>query len=179
MIGFLGLLVIPHPRYPGLTYAFLFPIPIGVYAAVITLVSWVANNLAPTSKRACGLAVSIMMGNFGGAIGSNIYLTQEAPRYWTGYGVSVACAALAIICTFILRWAYKRENEKRDQMSEEEIRAKYSERKCTDKAVCSSEVLLTCYRRASGDGRQVTSIQICVLIARRPSQVYSESIGGE
>ncbi|KIV81005.1 hypothetical protein PV11_08459 [Exophiala sideris] len=127
MMGFLGLLVIPHPKYPGLTYAFLFPITIGVYPAVITLVSWVANNLAPTSKRACGLAVSIMMGNFGGAIGSNIYLTREAPHYWTGYGVSLTCSALAIICTFILRWAYKRENEKRDQMSEEEIRAKYSE----------------------------------------------------
>jgi predicted MFS family arabinose efflux permease len=143
MIGFLGLLIIPHPKLPGLTYAFLFPITIGVYPAVITLVSWVANNLAPTSKRACGLAVSIMMGNFGGAIGSNIYLTQEAPRYWTGYGVSLACSVLAIICTFILRWAYKRENEKRDQMSEEEIRAKYSERKCAAKPGCS-ETLLTC-----------------------------------
>jgi phosphotransferase system glucose/maltose/N-acetylglucosamine-specific IIC component len=122
----LALLVIPHPKWPGLTYAFLFPITIGVYPAVITLVSWVANNIAPTSKRVCGLALSIMMGNFGGAIGSNIYLVQEAPRYWTGYGVSTACCALAIVSTFILRWAYKRENWKRDQISEDEVRAKYS-----------------------------------------------------
>jgi MFS family permease len=127
LVGFLALLVIPHPKLPGLTYAFLFPITIGVYPAVITLVSWIANNIAPTSKRACGLAMSIMMGNFGGAIGSNIYLAQEAPRYWTGYGVSIACCALAIVSTFVLRWAYKRENWKRDQISEEEVRATYTE----------------------------------------------------
>ncbi|OAG36485.1 hypothetical protein AYO21_09292 [Fonsecaea monophora] len=132
MVGFLALLVIPHPKLPGLTYAFLFPITIGVYPAVITLVSWVANNLAPTSKRACGLAVSIMMGNFGGAIGSNIYLAQEAPRYWTGYGVSTACCALAIASTFVLRWAYKRENTKRDQISEEEVRSMYTEEMLLD-----------------------------------------------
>ncbi|EXJ77837.1 hypothetical protein A1O3_08996 [Capronia epimyces CBS 606.96] len=132
LIGFLGLLAIPHPKLPGLTYAFLFPITIGVYPAVITLVSWVANNIAPTSKRAIGLAMSIMMGNFGGAIGSNIYLRQEAPRYWTGYGVSIACSALAIASTFILKWAYQRENRKRDQLSEEEVRAKYTEAELLD-----------------------------------------------
>lgn len=129
LVGYLALLAIPHPKYPGLTYAFLFPITIGVYPAVISLVSWVANNLAPSSKRACGLALSIMMGNFGGAIGSNIYLSHEAPHYWTGYGVSLACTTLAITTTFVLRWAYKRENGKRDLISEEEVRQKYTEGK--------------------------------------------------
>jgi predicted MFS family arabinose efflux permease len=127
LIGFLALLVIPHPKLPGLNYAFLFPITIGVYPAVIGLVSWIANNIAPTSKRAVGLALSIMLGNFGGAIGSNIYLAQEAPRYWTGYGVSLSVCTLAIVSTLVLRWAYKRENTIRDRLSEEEIRAKYTQ----------------------------------------------------
>ena len=45
-IGFLALLVIPHPKLPGLTYAFLFFIPAGLYPALISLLSWIGNNLA-------------------------------------------------------------------------------------------------------------------------------------
>lgn len=118
---------IPHPRYPGLTYAFLFTIPAGVYPAVISLVSWVSNNLSPTWKRSVGIAMSIMLGNLGGTVGSNIYLAHEAPHYRTGYSVSLVCLALAIICTFVLRFAYDRANKQRDKMSPEEIRAKYTE----------------------------------------------------
>ncbi|KAJ4228773.1 hypothetical protein NW757_014112 [Fusarium falciforme] len=127
LAGAIGLLAIPHPRYPGLTYAFLFTLPAGMYPAVISLVSWISNNLSPTWKRATGIAINIMMGNLGGMIGSNIYMAEEAPRYRTGYGVSVACLALAIFCTFVLRFAYDRENKKRDLMSEEEIRARYTQ----------------------------------------------------
>lgn len=129
LIGFLALIVIPHPRYPGLTYAFLFLIPAGCSPGVITLVSWVANNVAPTSKRATGLAMAFTMGNLGGAVGSNIYLEAESPRYWTGYGVSFACTSIAIVAVFILRWVYKRENARRDRMTEQEVRAKYTEGK--------------------------------------------------
>lgn len=34
----IALLAIPHPRLPGLTYAFLFGIPAGVYPPLIALV---------------------------------------------------------------------------------------------------------------------------------------------
>ncbi|KAF7557438.1 hypothetical protein G7Z17_g748 [Cylindrodendrum hubeiense] len=127
LVGAIGLLAIPHPRYPGLTYAFLFTFPAGMYPAVISLVSWMSNNLSPTWKRATGIGINIMMGNLGGMIGSNIYMAEEAPGYRTGYGVSLACLTLAIFCTLVLRFAYNRENKKRDKMSMEEIRAKYTE----------------------------------------------------
>lgn len=129
LIGFVGLLCVPHPKYPGLTYFFLFFIPAGCNPGVITLVTWVANNLAPTSKRACGIAMSIMMANLGGAVGANIYLEKQKPRYYAGYGASLGFVVIAILCTFVLRWAYKRENERRDRMTEEEIKAKYTEGK--------------------------------------------------
>jgi len=72
--AFIALLAIPHPRYPGLTYAFLFAIPAGVYPPIIGILSWVGNNLAPTWKRSVGMALLISIGNLGGAIGSNIFL---------------------------------------------------------------------------------------------------------
>jgi len=53
--GFVALLAIPHPKYPGLTYAILFTIPAGVYPPIIGAISWVGNNLSPTWKRSVGM----------------------------------------------------------------------------------------------------------------------------
>lgn len=73
--------------------------------------------------------MSIMLGNMGGLVGSNIYLEREAPSYWSGYGVSAACLATAIVCTFVLRYVWARANAVRDNMSEVEIRSRYTDRK--------------------------------------------------
>ncbi|KAK5173938.1 uncharacterized protein LTR77_002619 [Saxophila tyrrhenica] len=126
-IGFIGLLATPQARLPGLTYAFLFPVTAGCYPGVITVVSWAANNLAPSSKRAAGLGLSLTLANAGGIVGSNIFLAKEAPRYWTGYGLCMAFISIAIASALFLRFTLKRENHKRDQYSEEEIREKYTE----------------------------------------------------
>ena len=65
----------------------------------------------------------------GGAIGSNIFIARQAPHYWLGYGLALGMVTAAIISTFVLRIAYGMLNKKRDQISEEEIRAKYTEGK--------------------------------------------------
>lgn len=129
--GFIAQLAIPHPKYPGLTYGFLFPVAGGLYCPFIILVSWIGNSLAPSSKRAIGMALLISVGNMGGIMGSNIYLDREKPKYRTGFGVSLAMCVAAIIMTFVLRWAYNRENTKRAALlaehGEAAIRARYSD----------------------------------------------------
>lgn len=132
LIGFIGLISVPHPKLPGLTYGLLFLIPIGVYPPIVALISWVSNNLSPTWVRAVGMAVLITGGNFGGAIGSNIFLQQQKPRYWLGYGFSIAILTTAIILTFVLRWVYLRTNKARDAMDVNEIRARYTEEELRD-----------------------------------------------
>jgi hypothetical protein len=131
IVGFIAQLAIPHPAYPGLTYGFLFPVAAGLYCPFTCLVSWVANSLAPSSKRAVGMALLISVGNMGGIMGSNIYLAREKPKYTTGFAASLAMCVAAIIMTFVLRWAYAKENRKRDQMiqehGEEAIRARYTD----------------------------------------------------
>jgi MFS family permease len=39
--AFIAQLSIPHPKYPGLTYGFLFPVAAGLYCPFIALVSWI------------------------------------------------------------------------------------------------------------------------------------------
>lgn len=42
------------------------------------------NNLAGQYKRALGMGMLIGIGNFSGAIASNLYLAKDAPRYVFG-----------------------------------------------------------------------------------------------
>lgn len=127
-IGMIGLLAIPHPKLPGLTYAFLFCVPAGTYPPLIGLVSWFGNNLAPSWKRAVGMALLICMGNLGGAVGSNIYLEKQRPHYYLGFGFGLGISLAAIGATVVLKFEYERLNREKEAMgTEEEIRARFSE----------------------------------------------------
>lgn len=48
------------------------------------------NNLAPSWKRAVGMAFVNSGGNLGGLVGSNIFLESQAPTYPLGYGLCVS-----------------------------------------------------------------------------------------
>lgn len=89
--------------------------------------AWTISNLAGPTKRAQGIAYMICMGNVGGIIGSYIYIEEESPTYTTGFSVSLTFAALGVLACFALEFLYWRINQARDEMSEDEVRAKYSE----------------------------------------------------
>lgn len=69
-------------------------------------------------------------------MGSNIYLAREAPKYPTGFGVSLATLCLGISAAIVLRFAFARENKRRrdllEQLGEEGVRAQYSEQELLD-----------------------------------------------
>ena len=134
--GFIGQLAIPHTRLHGLTYGFLFPVAAGLYCPFICIVCWTANNLAPSSKRAVGMALLISVGNFGGIAGSNIYLASQAPKYPAGFGTGLGISLCAIAMAFFLRKTFQKENARKrailDAEGEEAFRARYSEQEMLD-----------------------------------------------
>lgn len=130
--GFIGMLVSRrYPDIPGVSYFFLFLVAAGLYCPFICIVCLIGNNLAPSSKRAVGMALLISMGNLGGIAGSNIFLAAQAPRYPTGFGTGLGMCCAAVIMAYVLRRAFARENAKRDRLLQEEgeeaIRARYTE----------------------------------------------------
>jgi len=100
---------------------------IGLYPISPGSSSWISNNLAGTAKRALGLGYIAMIGNLGGIVSSYIFIQSEAPAYPTGFGTSLAFAVMGIIAATTLDLIYMRINKKRDQMSEAEVREKYTE----------------------------------------------------
>ncbi|KAJ6016122.1 hypothetical protein N7540_010713 [Penicillium herquei] len=131
IIGFIAELALPQDRLFGVTYLFLFFIAIGIYGPFVCIMCLCANNLAPSSKRAVGLALLVTIGNFGGFIGSNIFLQSQAPKYPAGFGTCLGILIISTGSTIALRVALQMENKRRDEFmidkSAENVRAQYTD----------------------------------------------------
>ncbi|KII83239.1 hypothetical protein PLICRDRAFT_47390 [Plicaturopsis crispa FD-325 SS-3] len=99
----------------GAKYFGTFFVVAGSYAAFPGVVSWLGNNLSGQYKRGVGMAVQIGIGNFGGAIASNIYRTQDAPRYVVGHGIELMFVGIGLVCVPAAMIAYARINARRDR----------------------------------------------------------------
>lgn len=136
VVGLIGELATPHPQLPGVTYFFLFLVAGGFFCPLTCTVTFVANNSAPSSKRAVAMAILISVGNMGGICGSNIFLSRQAPRYTIGYAVCLAISVAGIIAAYILRLAYARENKKKALLLQtegpENVRARYTSQELVD-----------------------------------------------
>ncbi|KIK93186.1 hypothetical protein PAXRUDRAFT_829222 [Paxillus rubicundulus Ve08.2h10] len=77
-------------------------------------ITWLANNLGGKYKRATGMAVQVTVGNMGGAFASNIYRSQDAPRYLLGDGLEMMFIGMGLIAGLIAVLIYKRINSQRD-----------------------------------------------------------------
>ncbi|KAL5514525.1 hypothetical protein ACEPAG_1841 [Sanghuangporus baumii] len=85
----------------------------GSYAAFPGVVAWLGNNLAGQYKRGVGMALHIGIGNFSGAIASNIYRTRDAPRYILGHGIALMFVGIGLVAAPSLIFLYTGINAKR------------------------------------------------------------------
>lgn len=99
---------------------------IGIYPIQAAAASWNANNIAPAARRAIGIALMNCVGNVGGIVGSFMYLESEKPKYYTGFGLSLAFGATGVIVALLLEWSYKYANAQKAKIADE-ARAKYTE----------------------------------------------------
>ncbi|KAF7164714.1 hypothetical protein CNMCM6106_001126 [Aspergillus hiratsukae] len=99
----------------------------GLYPVHPATTSWTANNLASSSSRAIGLAFNICIGNIGGIIGSYMYIESESPKYYTGFGLSLALGGSGLLVALVLELSYIHANRKKAKVSEAEIRELYTD----------------------------------------------------
>ncbi|KAH9017354.1 MFS general substrate transporter [Lactarius deliciosus] len=100
---------------PGVKYFGTFFCVTGSYAAFPGVVSWLGNNLAGQYKRGVGMALHIGIGNFSGAIASNVFRTQDAPRYILGHGIMLMFVGIGFVTIPIILLTYRRINRARDE----------------------------------------------------------------
>ncbi|KAI9449179.1 MFS general substrate transporter [Lactarius psammicola] len=99
----------------GVKYFGTFFCVTGSYAAFPGVISWLGNNLAGQYKRGVGMALQIGIGNFAGAISSNVFRAQDAPRYILGHGIMLMFVGIGFVTIPIILLTYRRINRSRDE----------------------------------------------------------------
>ncbi|KAL5358924.1 major facilitator superfamily domain-containing protein [Aspergillus floccosus] len=115
-IGFIIVIASSGRGVPGVVYFGVFLAVVGIYPAFPGNVTWLSVNLAGDYKRAAGMAIHIGVGNLSGAMASNFYREQDAPKYILGHALELGFCVAGIIAAVILRLGYQRINRKRDRM---------------------------------------------------------------
>ncbi|KAF8632835.1 hypothetical protein AX15_001665 [Amanita polypyramis BW_CC] len=105
----------------GAKYFATFCIATGAYASFPGVVSWLSNNLSGHYKRGIGMAIQIGLGNFSGAIASNIYRAQDGPRYVLGHALELMFVGIGVICVPIAVLIYTSINKRRDKKIQEAL----------------------------------------------------------
>ncbi|KAK0433430.1 MFS general substrate transporter [Armillaria borealis] len=100
---------------PGVKYFGTFFCVAGSYASFPGVVAWLGNNLAGQYKRGVGMATQIGVGGFAGAIASNIYRTQDSPRFILGHALELMFVGIGLVCVPIAVISYKRINANREK----------------------------------------------------------------
>ncbi|KAI3401935.1 hypothetical protein diail_6495 [Diaporthe ilicicola] len=100
---------------------------VGLFSVSPILISWGTNNSAPAGRRAMISSMLTSLANLGGIAGSFMFLDSEAPKYHTGYGLSVATGATGVIGSSVLYFSWRRLNQKRTSLNEEQVRGEYTD----------------------------------------------------
>ncbi|GAA6022446.1 hypothetical protein JCM10207_004394 [Rhodosporidiobolus poonsookiae] len=115
-----------HPHLSGVTYGAIFFAAAGLYMAAPCYVAFLGINIHGQVKRANGLAIQTLIGTLGGAVGSNIYLTEQKPEYPLGFGLSMGVIVAAGLVALVTHVSMLHINKKRDKMDPGAIHQRYT-----------------------------------------------------
>lgn len=129
LVGIILLWITVHyENLVGVSYFAIFLAAAGYSAQAPLVGAWTSVNVLNPSKRASAIGMLMLFGSVGGgSIGSNIYLESEAPTYPLGFGFSVGATVLGAMIPATIHWfLLRKENKRRDALSNNEILAKYT-----------------------------------------------------
>lgn len=92
----------------------------GIYPAVAIMLSWPANNVSGQTKRCIANAMQISIGNCGAIIGTQLYRSYTAPRFFLGHSFALGYLVTNIAVTGILWQVLRRENVQKEQQREQQ-----------------------------------------------------------
>jgi predicted MFS family arabinose efflux permease len=118
-VGIIGYIILlsdpsPWPSYVGTIFA-----ASGIYPSCALVLAWPANNVSGQTKRAVASAMQISIGNIGAVIGTQVYRTENAPRFFVGHGLACAYLVGNLVVVSITWAVLKRENARKDGLQEE------------------------------------------------------------
>lgn len=119
-IGYIILLTNTNPTgRPGVSYLGTFFAAGGIYPATALALSWPAINVSGQTKRAVANAMQISVGNLGAVLGTQLYRSEDGPRYILGHSFALGYLLANAVVSTILYVLLKRENKRREAITAE------------------------------------------------------------
>ncbi|KAI0894205.1 MFS general substrate transporter [Annulohypoxylon nitens] len=117
-IGTILLMTIPNhtfPQHVGLLIAYY--ITLSFWAAQTLGLSMMSRNVGGQTKKSVVVATNFVFWSAGNAIGPQVFLSREAPKYFTAFSTHLGCYALLVVILVFFRFYLVRQNKKRDQLA--------------------------------------------------------------
>lgn len=100
-------------RTVGVLYFACFLCASGIYIVTGLNITWIGSNIKGRYKRAVAIGMNQTMGNIGGVVAGQIYISSDAPRYIIGQSVSLAGISLALVLTVVLHVTFRYQNSRK------------------------------------------------------------------
>ena len=97
-------------------------IVLSFWAAQTFAMSMISRNIAGQTEKTVVVAMNFVAWATGNAIGPQVFLSWNAPRYFIAFAVHMGCYVLLVLVIVFLRWELKRRNVKKDRLVEAGIR---------------------------------------------------------
>ena len=79
----------------------------------------ISRNIAGQTKKTVVVAANFIFWATGNAIGPQVFLKWNAPRYIIAFSTHMGCYVLLVFVIGFLRWHLKKENAKKDRLQAE------------------------------------------------------------
>ena len=123
-IGMIGYASVNVTSQLHVAYFFSFMMTWGTSAPSVILDVWYNNNIAHEGQRLVLTSVGVPIANLMGVVSSNIFRTQDAPKYTPALAVTAAFGACGALLTLVLGAWMVVDNRRRDRREGVKLRAR-------------------------------------------------------
>jgi len=123
----------------SVAYFACFMMTWGTSAPSVLLDVWYNNNIASESRRVVLTSIAVPMANLMGVVSSNIFRSQDAPKYIPALVTTAAFGGTGIILTLCLGLWMIVDNKKRDKVQGVHLRAKDIPTECLQAGPASDD----------------------------------------
>ena len=107
--------VVEHNTATKAGLLFSYYICLSFWAAQTLGMSMLSRNTGGQTKKSVVTAMNFVSWAAGNAVGPQVFITTDAPRYFTAFATHMGCYVLLLIVIVTLRWHLKRQNRIKDR----------------------------------------------------------------
>lgn len=96
---------------------FSYYIVLSFWAAQTITMSLISRNVGGQTKKSVVVAANFIGWATGNAIGPQVFLERDAPRYLIAFSVHMGCYVVLVLAIVVLRWHLKRQNDRKDALA--------------------------------------------------------------